>query len=144
MAALYRVPCVACDEPFKARRRDAAYCSGTCQKRAKRGHLASAMPERDLGHFLAAPVPIAVGSYVLYRGQLDRPEVLPVTRAGEITGGPFAGCTIGEMLRTAAREGWLACKFRPNGWYSAEWRPERRSIALCGPLGLPLIERTTP
>jgi hypothetical protein len=137
MAATYRMTCVACGAPFEARRRDAAYCSGSCQKRAKRGHPASEMPGRDLGHSLPAPVPIAVGFYVLYRGRLDRPEVLPVTRTGEITGGPFAGRTIGEMLRTAAREGWLVFKRMPGSWFAAEWWPERKSIALCGPLGAP-------
>ena len=135
MGAQYRLHCVACGEPFKARRRDAAYCSGTCQKRAKRGHPVSQVSERDLRHSLPAPAAIAVGSFVLYRGRLDRPEVLPVTRAGEITGGPFAGRTIGEMLRTAAREGWLTYKRLPTGWFAAEWWPERKSIALCGPLG---------
>jgi hypothetical protein len=63
---------------------------------------------------------------------------MPVGRRGKITGGPFAGLSIGEMLGSAAREGWLAYKRRPDGWYSAEWWPERKSIALCGPLaGLP-------
>jgi hypothetical protein len=135
MGALYRLHCTACGEPFEARRRDAAYCSGGCQKRAKRGHPVSQMPVRDLGHSLPAPVPIAVGSYALYRGRLDRPEALPVTRDGEITGGPFAGRTIRDMLQTAAREGWLAYKRMPGGWFAAELWPERRSIALCGPLG---------
>jgi hypothetical protein len=140
MGAPYRLHCMACGAPFEARRRDAAYCSDSCQKRAKRGHLASEMPGRDLGHSLAAPAPIAPGSYVLCRGRLDRPEVLPVTRAGTVTSGPFAGRAIHDMLRTAARQGWSVYKLRANGWHSAEWWPERRSIALCGPLALPLIK----
>ena len=144
MVALYQLLCAACSEPFEARRRDAAYCSGNCQKRAKRGHVASAMLGRDLGHSLPTPPPIAVGSYALYRGSLDRAAIMAVNRAGEITSGPFAGRTLRDMLRTAAREGWLAYKRLPVGWFAAEWWPERRSIALCGPLGLPLIERTTP
>jgi hypothetical protein len=144
MVTSYQLHCAACSEPFEARRRDAAYCSNTCQKRAKRGHPVSQMPGRDRGHSLPASPAIGLGSYVLYRGRLDRPEVLPVTRVGEIPSGPFAGRSIRDILRTAAREGWVAFKRRPDGWHSAEWWPERRSIALCGPLGLPLIERTTP
>jgi hypothetical protein len=105
MPALYRLHCVACGEPFEARRCDAAYCSGSCQKRAKRGHRVSHMPERDLGHSLVAPAPIAPGSYLLCRGRLDRPEVLPVTRAGEITGGAFAGRTIRDMLQNRRPRG---------------------------------------
>jgi hypothetical protein len=140
MGALYRLHCAACGAPFEARRRDAAYCSGSCQKRANRGHPVSQMPGRDLGHSLPVPPPIAVGSYVLYRGSLDRPAVMAVTRSGQIASGPFAGRTIRDMLQTGVREGWLAYKLRPDGWYSAEWWPERRSIVLCGPLGLPLIE----
>jgi hypothetical protein len=102
------------------------------------------MPVHDLGHSLAVPAPIAVGCYVLYRGNLDTPVLMAVSRAGQIAGGPFVGRTIQDMLRTASREGWLAYKRLPVGWFAAEWWPERRSIALCGPLGLPLIERTTP
>jgi hypothetical protein len=81
---------------------------------------------------------------VLYRGNLDTPVLMAVSRAGQIAGGPFVGRTFQDMLRTASREGWLAYKRLPVGWFAAEWWPERRSIALCGPLGLPLIERTTP
>ena len=80
---------------------------------------------------------IRVGSYALCRGRRDQPEVLTANRAGAIADGPFEGSTIGDMLRTADREGWLAYKLRPDGWYSAEWYPERKSIALYGPLADP-------
>ena len=63
--------------------------------------------------------------------------MLAVNDRGVIAGGSLAGSTIRAVLETAAREGWLAYRVRPDGWYSAAWWPERKCIALCGPVQPP-------
>jgi hypothetical protein len=70
--------------------------------------------------------------YRLYRGRLDRAEDMVVGRFGVIASGSLQGIRIRDMLQAAAREGWLAYRRRPDGWYSAEWADGR--IALCGPV----------
>jgi hypothetical protein len=70
--------------------------------------------------------------YTLYRGRLDRADMMTVDRYGVIINGYLKGRTLREVLQTAAREGGLAYRQRPDGWYSAEWAEGR--IALCGPV----------
>ncbi len=54
--------------------------------------------------------------YALYRGPGSPAEMLTINERGTVTKGTFAGVRIGDLLRTAASQGWLAYRHRPDGW----------------------------
>ncbi len=155
--AKYDLNCLVCGVPFQAGRRDARACSNRCTKRLQRGGRVpeiAAMkadsppntPNDDLGHDLPAPRYRETPSertYAIYRALGSRPEMFAIDHRGRIKSGAFSGVTIGDLLRTAARQGWLAYRHRPDGWYSAEWCSERKTIALCGPCELPGASATS-
>ena len=51
--------------------------------------------------------------------------------------GPFKGRNPSDIAQVAHGKGWLLYRRREDGWYSAEWWPERKVVALCGPCRLP-------
>ena len=81
-------------------------------------------------------------TYAIVRARGAPVEMMAMDERGRITSSAFAGVRIGDLMRTAARQGWLAYRRRDDGWYSAEWWPERKTITLCGPCPLP--RATTP
>jgi hypothetical protein len=133
--AEYTLVCQSCGELFQAVRRHAKTCSKRCRNRLR---LGSALPDNQTPKALtSSAAPPANGGgfervYALYRGRLDQVDMLSVNRLGLITSGVFAGLSLREVLQTAAREGWLAYRRRPDGWYSAEFADGH--IALCGPV----------
>jgi hypothetical protein len=132
--AVYEMTCAACGAPFTAKRRHANYCSQRCQQRMKyeggmlyHGEAKKHEPCTPL----AGSDEASKRLYRLYRGRLDRFDEFIVGDHGAIVSGYLCGRTLREVMQTAAREGWLAYRRRPDGWYSAEWADGR--IALCGP-----------
>jgi hypothetical protein len=137
----YHMRCATCGKGFTASRRNAQFCSDRCRQKMRY----EGGPLSDMGSAeteVSLPVLRVLGGasdrvYALYRGRLDQAETLIVGDRGIVTGGYLAGRTIGDVLRTAAREGWLAYRRRPDGWYSAEWADGR--IALCGARARPCL-----
>ena len=124
----YSMSCQSCGETFHARRRDAVTCTRACSQRLRRGIPAANYQEPERLHDLPArraPEQASERVYALCRGRIDQAEMLAVNDRGVIAGGSLAGSTIRAVLETAAREGWLAYRVRPDGWYSAEWWPSR-------------------
>jgi hypothetical protein len=132
----YKPTCLVCGTAFQASRRDAKTCSKRCRNALRSGAELRSMGKADVLTSLPQQAGSQTGSDALYRGRLDRADMLVVDRYGQIVSGYLTGRTLREVLQTAAREGWLAYRHRPDGWYSAEWADGR--IALCGPAkGLP-------
>ena len=126
--------CAACGRAFEAKQRNRTTCSKACAQRLRRGTPSADMGEASWLHSCTAPEDGERPSgrvYRLYRGRLDRFDDLTVGEDGRIVSGYLRGAKLREILQTAAREGWLAYRHRPDGWYTAEWANGR--IALCGP-----------
>ena len=152
--------CASCGRPFDARRRDARTCSKICAQRLRRGARAAAPSEADqlrraealsdahqadrLHDLTAAPSEKSPSerTYAIGRGPAAKIEMLTIDRLGRITTGPFSGVRIGDLMQTAAKQGWLAWRRRADGWYAAEWCPERKTIALCGQCASPRSARS--
>ena len=60
------------------------------------------------------------------------PELFHVARGAGAVSGPFKSRSL-----SAHGKGWLLYRHRADGWYSAEWWLERKTVALCGPCKLP-------
>ena len=81
-------------------------------------------------------------TYAIGRGPAAKIEMLAIDRLGRITTGSFSGIRIGDLMQTAAKQGWLAWRCRADGWYAAEWCPERKTIGLCGQCASPRSARS--
>jgi|KBSMisStaDraftv2_1062788.scaffolds.fasta_scaffold1018046_2 hypothetical protein len=141
--ASYTLTCVSCGQEFEAKRRQVATCSERCRKRLQRGVRAPTPQNAELGHVLVCPDAPGERVYMLYRGTLGLADRVVVGEHGLVTDGPYKGRRIRELLISAYEHGWLAYRHRPDGWYSAEWWPERKTVALCGPCQLPQAGETS-
>ena len=160
MMTVRQLLCASCGRPFDARRRDARTCSKICAQRLRRGARAAAPSEADqlrraevlsdadqadrLHDLTTAPSEKAPSArtYAIVRGPAAKIEMLAIDRLGRITCGPFFGVRIGDLMQTAAKQGWLAWRRRADCWNAAEWCPERKTIALCGPCAGPRPARS--
>ena len=154
--ASYDLNCLSCGKPFEACQRNARTCSHRCARRLREGVRVAPTSDvlhQDHSRSLSAstdtslPTPRQGGevpnrTFAIVRARHAPAEAVIIDRLGRITKGAFTGVRIGDLLRTAAKQGWFAYRRRPDGWYAAEWWPERKTITLCGPCALPQVSAT--